>query len=56
MDPSDFRLKNPYAIPLSALVGDAQVDRAELVVLQPCATVPDTVSAGGDGDGGGDGE
>jgi hypothetical protein len=56
-DEADPRLKNPYAIPVTALVGDGGVAHEQLVTLQPHQQHTDWVPSGPDGGGGnGDGD
>jgi len=56
-DEADPRLKNPYAIPAAALVGDGGVAQEQLVTMQPHQLRTDWVPCGtaeGDVDGDGD--
>lgn len=58
-DEEQPRIKNPYAIPMSALVGDGGVAHEQLVTLQPHQPHTDWVPSagvddGGDADGDGD--
>jgi hypothetical protein len=54
-DDEQPRTKNPFAIPMSALVGDGGVAQDQLVTLQPHQEHTDWVPAGGI-DAGGDGD
>jgi hypothetical protein len=52
-DEEQPRVKNPFAIPMSALVGDGRVAQDQLVTLQPHQQHTDWVPAGNDVGGGG---
>ena len=56
----DLRIKNPYAIPVSALVGDGGTSQSQLVILQPSQPpndwAPSCGDSGGAGGAGGDGD
>ena len=49
-------VKNPFAIPISALVGDGGVAHEQLVTLQPHQQHTDWVPSGNDVVGGGNGD
>jgi hypothetical protein len=59
-DDEQQRVKNPFAIPMSALVGDGGVAHEQLVTLQPHQQhtdwVPSVNDVGGGGNGDGDGD
>lgn len=55
-DEADPRVKNPYAIPMAALVGDGGVAQEQLIILQPHQQHTDWVPSGNDVSGGGSGD
>ena len=55
-DEDQPRVKNPFAIPMSALVGDGGVAHDQLVTLQPHQQHTDWVPSGNDVSGGGSGD
>jgi len=55
-DEADPRVRNPFAIPVAALIADAHVEHSELVTLQPHQPHTDWVPSGNDVSGGGNGD
>ena len=55
-DDEQPRIKNPFAIPQAALVGDGGVAHDQLVTLQPHQQHTDWVPSGTDIAGGGNGD
>jgi hypothetical protein len=55
-DDEQPRVKNPFAIPVTALVADAQVEHSQLVTEQPHQQHTDWVPSGNDISGGGNGD
>jgi hypothetical protein len=54
MEKAPVPRKSPYAVPYDRFVGEARVDRPELVVQQPHEAGHDVPAAGDTGDGDGD--
>jgi len=52
----DPRVKNPFAIPSSALYGDGATSHDQLVTVQPHQAPNDWAPAGADGPADGDGD
>ena len=55
-DEEQPRVKNPFAIPMAALVGDGGVAHDQLVTLQPHQQHTDRIPSGNDVGGGGSGD